>query len=118
MVVQVLVGESRSPSEALRPLAYSTLADLIHHVRSSLSLPQLACVLKLFSRNVHDPALPVTIQTTSARLLLNLTGGGCGVVYILLLSYPLSLLRIIFITLLILSFCMLFLFFFFFLHLV
>jgi len=88
MVVQVLVGESRSPSEALRPLAYSTLADLIHHVRSSLSLPQLACVLKLFSRNVHDPALPVTIQTTSARLLLNLTGGGgYGNIYLLLSSY-------------------------------
>ena len=86
MVVQVLVGESRSPSEALRPLAYSTLADLIHHVRSSLSLPQLACVLKLLSRNVHDPALPVTIQTTSARLLLN-WWGGYGNIYLLLSSY-------------------------------
>ena len=45
-----------------------------HHTRaySKLTLPQLSRILHLFSRNIHDPSLPVTIQTTSVRLLLNL----------------------------------------------
>ena len=57
----------------LRPLAYSALADLVHHVRSSLTMGQLRRVVHMYSRNVHDPTLPATIQTTSVRLLLNLT---------------------------------------------
>ncbi len=55
-----------------RPLAYSTLADLVHHVRTELSLGQLSRVVYLFSRNIHDPSLPYNIQTMSAKLLLNL----------------------------------------------
>ncbi|CAN0383002.1 unnamed protein product [Hapterophycus canaliculatus] len=27
---------------------------------------------QVFSRNIHDPSLPIPIQTTSVRLLLNL----------------------------------------------
>lgn len=27
---------------------------------------------QVFSRNIHDPSLPITIQTTSVKLLLNL----------------------------------------------
>lgn len=55
-----------------RPLAYSTLADLVHHVRTELSLVQLSKVVYLFSRNIHDATLPFNIQTMSAKLLLNL----------------------------------------------
>lgn len=58
--------------QTLRPLAYSTLADLVHHVRATLTLTQLSSVIHAFSRNIHDPSLPITIQTTSVRLLLNL----------------------------------------------
>lgn len=29
-------------------------------------------LMQVFSRNIHDPSLPITIQTTSVRLLLNL----------------------------------------------
>lgn len=61
-----------SPAQTLRPLAYSTLADLVHHVRQTLTLEQLSKVIHSFSRNIHDPTLPITIQTTSVRLLLNL----------------------------------------------
>ena len=53
-------------------LAYSTLADLVHHVRTQLKLPQLSKVIYLFSRNINDNNLPISIQTTSVRLLLNL----------------------------------------------
>lgn len=55
-----------------RPLAYSTLADLVHHVRGELSLPQLVRVVHLYSRNLHDASLPFSIQTMSAKLLLNI----------------------------------------------
>ena len=70
---QVLVGASRQSFDALRPLAFSTLADLVHHVRATLKLPQLSWVVHIYCRNIHDASLPVTIQTTSVRLLLNLT---------------------------------------------
>lgn len=75
-------------------MAYSTLADLIHHVRSELKLEQLSKVIYLYlryrrhilcgmrrmhlfselitCRNLHDTSLPFTIQTMSAKLLLNL----------------------------------------------
>lgn len=55
-----------------RPLAYSTLADLVHHVRSALPLADLSLAVNLFSKNVHDELLPSSIQTMSCKLLLNL----------------------------------------------
>ena len=58
--------------DSLRPMGYSTLADLVHHVRSQLSLSQVSRVIVIFSRVIHDPSQPVSIQTTSARLLLHL----------------------------------------------
>jgi len=48
------------------------LADLVHHVRQSLSLSDLALAVNLFSKNVHDESLPCSIQTMSCKLLLNL----------------------------------------------
>lgn len=58
--------------ESIRPLAYSTLADLAHHVRQNLSLEVLEKAIKLFSKNVHDETLATGIQTMSCKLLLNL----------------------------------------------
>lgn len=54
------------------PLAYSTLADLVHHVRQALPLKELSMAVSLFSKNVHDESLPSSIQTMSCKLLLNL----------------------------------------------
>lgn len=68
----LLLGKGWTTHESLRPLAYSTLADLIHHVRKHLPLPVLARAMHLFSKNVHDESLPTNIQTMSCRLLLNL----------------------------------------------
>lgn len=59
-------------NESLRPLAYSTLADLVHHVRGHLPMADLARAVHLFSKNVHDESLPTSIQTMSCKLLLNL----------------------------------------------
>ncbi|XP_041675576.1 transcription-associated protein 1-like isoform X2 [Drosophila eugracilis] len=58
--------------DSIRPLAYSTLADLAHHVRQNLSLDVLIKAVNLFSKNVHDETLAVGIQTMSCKLLLNL----------------------------------------------
>lgn len=68
----VLLGRGWTTHESLRPLAYSTLADLVHHVRNLLPLSDLARAVHLFSKNVHDQTLPTTIQTMSCKLLLNL----------------------------------------------
>ena len=68
----ILLGKGWTTHESLRPLAYSTLADLVHHVRQSLQLSDLARAVALFSKNVHDESLPTSIQTMSCKLLLNL----------------------------------------------
>ncbi|XP_058799221.1 transformation/transcription domain-associated protein [Phymastichus coffea] len=69
---EVLLGHGWTTYESLRPLAYSTLADLVHHVRQLLPLVDLARAVHLFSKNVHDQSLPTSIQTMSCKLLLNL----------------------------------------------
>ena len=51
------------------------LAEVVHHVRLQLAMPQLSKAVHLFSRNVHDSSLPLTVQTTSIRLLMNLVEG-------------------------------------------
>lgn len=73
---RVLLGShpNHSDQAVLRPLGYSTLADLVHHARSLLSMKQLSRVVYIFSRVVHDSSLklPLAVQTTAVRLLLNL----------------------------------------------
>ncbi|XP_070134948.1 transcription-associated protein 1 isoform X3 [Drosophila bipectinata] len=68
---ELLIGKGVT-LDSIRPLAYSTLADLAHHVRQSLSLDILVKAVNLFSKNVHDETLAVGIQTMSCKLLLNL----------------------------------------------
>eukprot|EP00963_Diacronema_lutheri_P006687 scaffold587_cov339-Pavlova_lutheri.AAC.11 len=69
---EILIGKGRACYDTLRPLAYSLLAELIHHVRSDLTLKQLSAVVYIFSRNVHDDQLPLGVQMTCIRLMLNL----------------------------------------------
>ncbi|XP_065334181.1 transformation/transcription domain-associated protein isoform X2 [Cloeon dipterum] len=69
---RILLGGGWTAHETLRPLAYSTLADLVHHVRHLLPVKHLASAVHLFSKNVHDESLPTNIQTMSCKLLLNL----------------------------------------------
>ena len=54
----ILLGKGWTTYESLRPLAYSTLADLVHHVRQHLQLSDLSRAVHLFSKNVHDESLP------------------------------------------------------------
>ncbi|KDO32636.1 hypothetical protein SPRG_19413 [Saprolegnia parasitica CBS 223.65] len=68
----VLIGKGRCAYYQIRPLAYSTLADMVHHVRDMLTLPQVSKIVAFYGKRIHDPTLPVPIQTTAIRLLLNL----------------------------------------------
>jgi hypothetical protein len=60
----LLLGKGWTSHEQLRPLAYSTLADLVHHVRQHLNINVLAKAVYLFSKNVHDESLPTSIQVS------------------------------------------------------
>lgn len=59
----------------IRPLGYTTLADLVSHVRGSLTLSQLSRVVLVFSRVLHDASpsttLPLSTQYTAVRTLLS-----------------------------------------------
>ncbi|WWD20697.1 hypothetical protein CI109_105173 [Kwoniella shandongensis] len=66
---RVLVGTGVSSRELLRPLAYSVVADLIHHVRDQLPLAQLTRVVYVFSCNLNDATFSSSIQTMCAKLL-------------------------------------------------
>ncbi|KAM9426090.1 transformation/transcription domain-associated protein [Pholidichthys leucotaenia] len=68
----ILIGSGYTARETLRPLAYSTLADLVHHVRQNLPLADLSLAVQLFAKNIDDESLPSNIQTMSCKLLLNL----------------------------------------------
>ncbi|KAF1875106.1 hypothetical protein Lal_00007722 [Lupinus albus] len=58
---RVLVGTGRACFETLRPLAYSLLAEIVHHVRQDLSLSQ---VEPIFEKGVDQQS------TDEARILL------------------------------------------------
>lgn len=43
----LLIGAGWTTRETVRSLAYSILADLVHHIRGQLSLPQLALAVQV-----------------------------------------------------------------------
>ncbi|GAA5901376.1 uncharacterized protein JCM6883_000193 [Sporobolomyces salmoneus] len=63
----VLTGNSITGHEHLRPLAYSTVADLIHHCRADLTLSQLSRVVHTYCANIHDPTLVSAIHTMCSK---------------------------------------------------
>lgn len=69
---RTLIGDGLTVYETMRPLAYSLLADLIHHVRESLNRDQIRRTVDVFSRNLHDNFPGTSFQTMSAKLLLNM----------------------------------------------
>ncbi len=56
----------------MRPLAYSMLADLIHHVREALSPVQIRRTVEVYTKNLLDDFPGTSFQTMSAKLLLNM----------------------------------------------
>ncbi|CAB9517671.1 PI3/PI4-kinase family protein C1F5.11c [Seminavis robusta] len=72
---RVLIGcgsHRYSGQASLRPLAYTALSDLIHHVKTRLNMSQMSKVVCMFSRILHDSAtLPLSTQYTAVRTLLS-----------------------------------------------
>ncbi|KAL3934107.1 MAG: hypothetical protein SGBAC_010097 [Bacillariaceae sp.] len=73
---RVLMGSHHRYSEQtiLRPLGYTTLSDLVHHVRSFLTMAQMSRVVSIFARVLHDSSmtLPMSTQYTAVRTLLSI----------------------------------------------
>lgn len=69
---KLLIGTGWTAHENLRPLAFSTIADLVHHVRFQLTVENIASAINLFAKNLHDETLQTYMQTMSCKLLLNL----------------------------------------------
>lgn len=69
---RVLIGDGLTVYETMRPLAYSMLADLIHHVREQLDSEQIRKTVDVYTKNLHDNFPGTSFQTMSAKLLLNL----------------------------------------------
>ncbi|KAH6637038.1 hypothetical protein F5144DRAFT_531101 [Chaetomium tenue] len=69
---RTLIGDGLTVHETMRPLAYSMLADLIHHVRESLTPDQIRKTVEVYTRNLQDNFPGTSFQTMSAKLLLNM----------------------------------------------
>ncbi|KAJ5398189.1 hypothetical protein N7509_006302 [Penicillium cosmopolitanum] len=69
---RTLIGDGLTVYETMRPLAYSMLADLIHHVRDHLSRDQIRRTVEVYTKNLHDDFPGTSFQTMSAKLLLNM----------------------------------------------
>ncbi|KAL3706148.1 transcription-associated protein 1 [Talaromyces marneffei ATCC 18224] len=69
---RTLIGDGLTVYETMRPLAYSMLADLIHHVRDHLTRNQIRKTVEVYTKNLHDDFPGTSFQTMSAKLLLNM----------------------------------------------
>jgi transformation/transcription domain-associated protein len=69
---RTLIGDGLTVYETMRPLAYSMLADLIHHLRDSLNKEQIRRTVEVYTKNLHDTFPGTSFQTMSAKLLLNM----------------------------------------------
>lgn len=69
---RTLIGDGLTVHETLRPLAFTMLADLIHHVRDSLTPEQIRKTIVVYTKNIHDEYPGTSFQTMSAKLLLNM----------------------------------------------
>jgi len=69
---RTLIGDGLTVYETMRPLAYSMLADLIHHVRENLKPEQVRKTVEVYTRNLQDNFPGTSFQTMSAKLLLNM----------------------------------------------
>jgi transformation/transcription domain-associated protein len=69
---KTLIGDGLTVYETMRPLAYSMLADLIHHVRDALTPPQIRKTVEVYTKNLQDNFPGTSFQTMSAKLLLNM----------------------------------------------
>eukprot|EP00977_Amphora_coffeiformis_P007308 scaffold1581_cov169-Amphora_coffeaeformis.AAC.44 len=73
---KVLMGSHHRYADhnLLRPLGYTTLSELVQHVRTKLTMTQVSRVVSIFSRVLHDSTVRVSLGTqySAVRTLLSL----------------------------------------------
>lgn len=69
---KTLIGDGLTVYESIRPLAYSMLADLIHHLRDQLGPEQIRKTVEVYTKNLQDSFPGTSFQTMSSKLLLNM----------------------------------------------
>ena len=69
---RTLIGDGLTVYETMRPLAYSMLADLIHHLREFLDRDQIRRTIEVYTKNLHHSFPGTSFQTMSAKLLMNM----------------------------------------------
>jgi transformation/transcription domain-associated protein len=71
-------GAVAAPSDStLRGTALHLLSEVVSPLRDKLSLPQLSCVVWVLSSKVHEPTLPLSVQTLCVRVMLHLVDSIC-----------------------------------------
>lgn len=70
---QILIGGApgKPPNDSIRVLAYTLLAEVLYQVRFELTFSQLTAVVNLSARVTNDNAIPLNIQSTLIKLLMN-----------------------------------------------
>ncbi|TKX26698.1 transcription-associated protein [Elsinoe australis] len=69
---RTLIGDGLTVYENSRFLAYTMLADLVHHVRDQLTPTQIRKTIVVYTKNLHDDCHGANFQTMSAKLLFNM----------------------------------------------
>ncbi|KAJ3510077.1 hypothetical protein NLJ89_g4881 [Agrocybe chaxingu] len=70
---KVLLGTGLASKEILRPVVYTAVADLVHHVKNELSASQLERIVYVYSSMMHNPALGFNLHTLFAKMMFGLT---------------------------------------------
>ena len=69
---RLLLSNGYSVQDSLQPLAYTTLADLVHRVRQNLSFDVLVVAVNFYARHVHSDTFQWGIHQICCRLMMNL----------------------------------------------
>ncbi|GAM83910.1 hypothetical protein ANO11243_019000 [Dothideomycetidae sp. 11243] len=69
---RTLIGDGLTVYENSRFVAYTLLADLVHHVRDQLTQAQIRKTIVVYAKNLHDDCPGANFQTMSAKLLFNM----------------------------------------------
>lgn len=59
---RALLGDITIDTESMRALRISVLADLVHNVRNELTADQITSIVTVFTNNIHDASLSLSIQ--------------------------------------------------------
>jgi transformation/transcription domain-associated protein len=60
------------PIVSRRSTAYAAVADLVHHLRNELNAAQLARIIHVYSRLIHNPHLTSHLHMVFAKMMANL----------------------------------------------